>query len=635
VAVVLFFGCLASATRGEVDLDSNAVSSLENEPNGPLKDCLQKMEDCMDTSMVKTLCIAKLAECLAISVTKCGFQCIAPSTRCAMAHLLHPVELVKCWTIKYVKCVADHCENGTYFMEPESETPLMEKVVSLDTNGPIDDIKECIDKEIKCWKETPLLEKYRCIYKTARCMIPKIQKCGVSCIPKTVKCAIEQIFHPLERIKCYTETLITCIKTECGKSPDQLESVATEEEIMKEVATLHPNDPILECVNEEIECWKTEPLLTKFKCIWKTARCLAPKIGKCGLVCIPPTIKCALSHLLNPIARFRCYTVDLPDCIMENCGKNATEITASTEVVSGDVSTNGGPVDECLKEEAACLLKKPMLLKYQCILEAGKCLYGAIKECGWPCIAKTVKCALSHLLNPVARLKCYTIELVVCIDDYCTDYAKQKLPEAVLDSPSTEVAPMDLPIQKCIDAESKCFNQLPLLQRFTCVISMGECLTVSIAKCGLKCIPSAIKCALSHLLSPARLLKCYTSDLAQCVSESCDQNQLLIEGAKATVAEIASLPNDLPIEECLKLEEECMGSTPLIWRFKCIFKTGKCLVTKLAKCGLACIPTTIKCALNNILHPLKRVQCYTSGLATCVKEHCDGEKTTVAPPSFK
>ena len=34
---------------------------------------------------------------------------------------------------------------GTYFLEPESKTPLMEKAVSLDTNGPIDDIKEVGD----------------------------------------------------------------------------------------------------------------------------------------------------------------------------------------------------------------------------------------------------------------------------------------------------------------------------------------------------------------------------------------------------------------------------------------------------------------------------------------------------------
>merc|ERR1712002_110408 len=95
--------------------------------------------------------------------------------------------------------------------------------------------------------------------------------------------------------------------------------------------------------------------------------------------------------------------------------------------------------------------------------------------------------------------------------------------------------------------------------------------------------------------------------------------------------DITSLPNDLPIEECLKEEDECMNKTKPLWKFKCVLQTGKCLIGRLAKCGFVCIPETVKCALHNILRPLKRVQCYTSGLAACVKKNCDGKKTTAAP----
>ena len=81
-------------------------------------------------------------------------------------------------------------------------------------------------------------------------------------------------------------------------------------------------------------------------------------------------------------------------------------------------------------------------------------------------------------------------------------------------------------IDNKIDARSKISvhvfsSNLPLVKK-----SVEYCRT---KPSFFQCIPATIVCAMGHLYSPARVLKCYTSDLARCVTSECDDHKQLTQ----------------------------------------------------------------------------------------------------------
>merc|ERR1719320_1152905 len=210
----------------------------------------------------------------------------------------------------------------------------------------------CVLESVMCFKESPFLQKYKCALQTAKCLATKIQACGVTCIPPTVKCALENIFHPLQQAKCYTEVLVKCVKTECGE-----DGIETEEEkaAVTEVLSLDANtevgsvvDDIMMCVLESIQCWKETPFFQKYKCALKTTKCLATKIQACGVTCIPPTVKCALEKLFKPLEQVKCYTETLINCVEKKCGKhNDPMLIEANELSELIPNEKNDPIMEC------------------------------------------------------------------------------------------------------------------------------------------------------------------------------------------------------------------------------------------------------------------------------------------------
>jgi len=615
------------------------VTTSEGELTGPLKDCLQEFERCFESAIgvVKPLCIVKLGECVAANVAKCAFDCIKPSIGCSMHHITNPVELVKCWTIKFVGCVSEHCENAT-------ETSTLEKLptteLSMLGETPVD---QCIKEEVDCMLKKPLLQKYTCVLEAAKCLYTAVKECGWPCIGQTIKCALSHLLNPIARLKCYTVELLVCIDDHCtdydAPSAAQLPQLTATIPEPQQVSVV-PNDlPIEKCLREEDACFARLPLLRQFQCVIEMGTCLTVSLAKCGIKCIPATIKCALSNLLSPARRLKCYTSGLATCVHDECDhktlappKTVPEVAPTPSGVS--VIPKDLPIEECLAAENKCLAETKLLFKFKCVLQCGHCLITKIAKCGIKCIPATISCAISHILHPIERLECYTSKLAKCVDENCdhkkTTVAPPPPPKPTASPKDIVVLPRDLPIEECLDAENKCLAETKLIFKFKCVLQCGHCLVTKIAKCGLKCIPATISCAISHILHPIERLECYTSKLAKCVDENCDHKKTTVAPPPppkptASPKEMTILSKDwYPWTSCLDNEAVCVKGASLIQdKVKCIVNLGKCLANKFAgTCEYKCITPTVSCATKNMLIPFEQHDCYLA-IAQCVEHTCN------------